>query len=85
MYDRQRFPLPGAVLYPDDSRPRPARAEPGDDRWVTGLCWLYCRRADVPVIWIGPAAFNGMHAPMHACERCLSELEFMIWHHFTEQ
>ncbi|GAB3955454.1 hypothetical protein GCM10028832_11520 [Streptomyces sparsus] len=74
--------LPGAAVYPAESRPRPARHAPGDDRWVKGMCWLYCRRIDVPVTWLGPAVFNGIHAPLMACEQCIAELDHMIWNYF---
>lgn len=75
--------LPGASLYPTNSRPQPASYAPGDSRWETGMCWLYCRRTNVPVTWLGPAVFNGMHAPLHACEQCIAELEYLIWSYFV--
>ena len=65
-------------------RPRPATAwdRPG---WVSGMCWLYCRRDGIPVFWIGPATSSGIQAPMYACETCLAELDEMVWQHVTEK
>jgi hypothetical protein len=49
------------------------------------MCWLYCRRTSVPVIWLGPAQFEGMHAPMFGCSECIAELEHMIWQYFVHK
>ncbi|MFE4669396.1 hypothetical protein ACFRI7_31700 [Streptomyces sp. NPDC056716] len=49
--------------------PRPER-----EKWITGACWLGCRRSGLPVIWIGPLHWNGRHAPLHACQACLNRL-----------
>ncbi|MER5771011.1 hypothetical protein [Streptomyces sp. NPDC001985] len=51
--------------------------------WVRGMCWLYCRRTGIPVLWIGPATTEGLHAPIYGCAPCVAELEHMIWQHFT--
>ncbi|AZK96083.1 hypothetical protein B7R87_21125 [Streptomyces tsukubensis] len=57
---------------------------PGNSRnfdgrlWESGLCWLYCRRPGVPVIWIGPVSAAGRTAAMYACRHCIAELEFMV-------
>ncbi|MEU9609822.1 ATP-binding protein [Streptomyces sp. NPDC048057] len=46
--------------------------------WALGSCWLYCRRRNVPVRWIGPVSFHGMTVPMYACKQCNAELEYMV-------
>ena len=51
-------------------------------RWVTGRCWLYCRRPDALVTWIGPVHHDGAHAPMHACDPpCLRILAGLVHAH----
>ncbi|MBV9026570.1 MAG: hypothetical protein JO362_22865 [Streptomycetaceae bacterium] len=53
--------------------------------WVTGNCWLYCRRSGLPVMWVGTAQSVGvyapLYAPLYACEQCLAELSAMVWQH----
>lgn len=49
------------------------------------MCRLYCRRSGIPVIWIGPAQFEGMSAPMFGCANCIAELEHMIGQHFVRK
>ncbi|GAA2250062.1 hypothetical protein GCM10010232_42380 [Streptomyces amakusaensis] len=51
--------------------------------WTPGMCWLYCRRTGIPVIWLGPATTEGIHAPMYGCAHCVAELEHMIRQHFA--
>lgn len=72
-------PLPGAALYPPSSRPRPARVEDDGREWITGMCWLYCRRSGIPVIWLGPVTSSGMQAPLYGCQECIAELDHMFW------
>lgn len=52
---------------------------PPDSLWVSGTCWLYCRRSDVSVTWIGPVVSSGMQAPLHGCAMCIAELDHMVW------
>ncbi|WP_093849114.1 hypothetical protein [Streptomyces pini] len=47
--------------------------------WVTGMCWLYCRRSGIPVIWLGPVNSSGMQAPLYGCGECVAELDHMVW------
>jgi hypothetical protein len=53
--------------------------------WVTGSCWLYCRRSDLPVMWIGTAQTAGVYAPLYACEQCLAVLSAMVWQHTRQR
>nr|WP_240979945.1 hypothetical protein [Streptomyces sp. HNM0574] len=39
---------------------------------------LYCRRAAVRVLWIGPARTPGGAGPVYACAPCLAELDRMV-------
>ncbi|PRH77193.1 hypothetical protein C6N75_21595 [Streptomyces solincola] len=47
--------------------------------WVPGMCWLYCRRTGVPVVWLGAVSSSGIQAPMYGCEQCVAELDHMVW------
>lgn len=51
----------------------------GDDGnpWVTGACWLYCRRQGVRVLWIGPVRAPGADADVYGCGQCVAELAAM--------
>ncbi|GAA1881748.1 hypothetical protein GCM10009753_06670 [Streptantibioticus ferralitis] len=72
----------GATHYPATARPLPT--QPGDGRqWVTGMCWLYCRRNGIPVIWLGPVHSSGMAAPLFGCAQCIAELDHMVWRYVT--
>ncbi|GLV78122.1 hypothetical protein Shyhy02_61220 [Streptomyces hygroscopicus subsp. hygroscopicus] len=31
-------------------------------RWALGECWLWCERTAVPVLWLGPALWDGGRA-----------------------
>ena len=44
-------------------------------RWTNGSCWLWCERSEVLVLWLGPVQWEGGHAPLYACWRCLRYLE----------
>lgn len=48
------------------------------NRWVTGRCWLYCRRRGVRVLWIGPVHSPSGHGAMYACEGCLRQLDAIV-------
>ncbi|MEU5508003.1 hypothetical protein ACFTZ8_05225 [Streptomyces fungicidicus] len=47
--------------------------------WATGMCWLYCRRSNVTVAWIGPVVSSGAQAPLYGCAMCIAELDHMVW------
>ncbi|MGW2259618.1 hypothetical protein ACWCXE_17555 [Streptomyces sp. NPDC001780] len=52
---------------------------PGKKRmWVVGACWLYCRRQNVTVSWLGPVWSSGAHAPLFACSDCITELDGLV-------
>lgn len=53
--------------------------------WTVGRCWLYCRRTGLPVMWVGSAQTAGVHAPLYACDACLSELSAMVWQHLQHK
>ncbi|PJE95831.1 hypothetical protein CUT44_21515 [Streptomyces carminius] len=46
--------------------------------WITGQCWLYCLRPQVPVMWIGPVWAEGQQAGLYACEGCVQTLNGLI-------
>lgn len=46
--------------------------------WVTGGCWLYCRREGVRVLWVGPVNTPGATGDVFACGQCLAELAHMV-------
>ncbi|MET8830577.1 hypothetical protein ABZX40_35090 [Streptomyces sp. NPDC004610] len=51
----------------------------GDGPWLTGVCWLYCRRQGVPVLAIGSVtAAPGGTKGLYACRMCVAELEHMV-------
>jgi hypothetical protein len=57
----------------------PLVTQTGDGNpWVTGECWLYCRRAGVAVLWIGSVTTPGATGDVYACGPCLAELDHMV-------
>lgn len=57
----------------------PVVAQAGDgNAWVTGACWLYCRREGVAVLWIGSVATPGATGDVYACGPCVAELDHMV-------
>lgn len=48
------------------------------NRWVTGRCWLYCRRRRLRVLWIGPVTSPSGHGALYACEDCIAELDAIV-------
>ncbi len=47
--------------------------------WITGRCWLWCGRSDLPVTWVGSVQSNGHEVPMYSCGACLDHLDAMVW------
>ncbi|MER5496161.1 MULTISPECIES: hypothetical protein [unclassified Streptomyces] len=60
-----------------DAWPPVARTGDGN-AWVTGSCWLYCRREGVRVLWIGSVNTPGATGDVYACGPCLVELDRMV-------
>ncbi|MFB6711826.1 hypothetical protein ACFCZY_03020 [Streptomyces sp. NPDC056237] len=60
-----------------DAWPLAARTDDGN-AWVTGDCWLYCRREGVRVLWIGSVHAPGAMADLYACGPCVAELDHMV-------
>ncbi|MGK5447235.1 hypothetical protein [Streptomyces radiopugnans] len=56
----------------------PEQAEDGGCAWVVGDCWLWCLRSGTAVTWLGPVVSWGTHAPLYACEDCISRLEEQV-------
>ncbi|THA60178.1 hypothetical protein E6P78_27870 [Streptomyces sp. A0958] len=57
----------------------PLAAQAGDgNAWVTGTCWLYCRREGVAVLWVGAVATPGATGDVYACGPCVAELARMV-------
>ncbi|GBQ03243.1 hypothetical protein SSP531S_47130 [Streptomyces spongiicola] len=57
----------------------PPVAQVGDgNAWLTGACWLYCRREGVAVLWVGSVAAPGATGDVYACGPCLAELDHMV-------
>jgi hypothetical protein len=48
------------------------------NHWLTGKCYLYCRRENVRVIWIGRAKTPRGDGSIFGCESCVHELTYMI-------
>ncbi|MGW2177073.1 hypothetical protein ACWCXX_03055 [Streptomyces sp. NPDC001732] len=46
--------------------------------WVTGGCWLYCRREGVRVLWVGSVNTPGATGDVYACGPCLVELDRIV-------
>ncbi|MDT0447381.1 MULTISPECIES: hypothetical protein [unclassified Streptomyces] len=68
--------LRGIVFSGVSGWPLPQRAPEGND-WVTGRCWLYCRRENVSVLWIGPLRTPSVEGELYACGQCIAELVSM--------
>ena len=60
-----------------DAWPLPAQTDDANG-WVTGGCWLYCRREGVRVLWIGSVHTPGATGDMYACGSCIAELVHMV-------
>ncbi|MFD4631889.1 hypothetical protein ACFVYR_27870 [Streptomyces sp. NPDC058284] len=60
-----------------DAWPLVARADDGNC-WVTGSCWLYCRREGVRVLWVGSVHTPGATGDVYGCGPCLAELNHMV-------
>ncbi|MEW2453508.1 hypothetical protein [Streptomyces albus] len=57
----------------------PLLAQSGDgNAWLTGTCWLYCRREGVAVLWVGSVATPGATGDVYACGPCIAELDHMV-------
>ncbi|MEU3629459.1 MULTISPECIES: hypothetical protein [Streptomyces] len=57
----------------------PAVARTGDGNpWTTGMCWLFCRRRGVAVLWVGSVTTPGATGNVYACGPCLAELDHMV-------
>ncbi|MFE4794029.1 hypothetical protein ACFRFL_02725 [Streptomyces sp. NPDC056708] len=57
----------------------PLVAQPDDgNAWVTGNCWLYCRREGVRVLWVGSVHAPGATGDLYACGPCVAELDHMV-------
>lgn len=57
----------------------PLAAQPDDGNpWVTGTCWLYCRREGVRVLWVGSVSTPGATGDVYACAPCVAELDHMV-------
>ncbi|MFJ9523128.1 hypothetical protein ACIRPK_33390 [Kitasatospora sp. NPDC101801] len=70
--------IPGIAAFARADRPETPVPNDGNP-WVTGRCWLYCRRDNVLVIWIGPVTVVGATAAMFACATCISRLNDLLW------
>jgi hypothetical protein len=60
-----------------DAWPPVARTDDGN-AWVTGACWLYCRREGVRVLWVGSVNAPGATGDVYACGPCLAELDRIV-------
>ncbi|GGZ41884.1 hypothetical protein GCM10010387_40150 [Streptomyces inusitatus] len=54
------------------------RSRRDDREWSTGMCWLYCRMSEIPVLRLGPITAAGLETGMYGCEMCVAELEHMV-------
>ncbi|MGY1452566.1 hypothetical protein [Streptomyces sp. SS8] len=59
-----------------DAWPLVAQTDDGN-QWVTGACWLYCRREGVRVLWVGSVTTPGTTGDVYACGPCIAELDHM--------
>ncbi|WP_194074736.1 hypothetical protein [Streptomyces barkulensis] len=59
-----------------DAWPLVAQTDDGN-QWVTGACWLYCRREGVRVLWVGSVITPGTTGDVYACGPCIAELDHM--------
>ncbi|MEU3227455.1 hypothetical protein ABZ695_30390 [Streptomyces sp. NPDC006976] len=60
-----------------DAWPVVARADDGN-AWLTGRCWLFCRREGVRVLWLGSVTTPGATGDVYACGSCVAELARMV-------
>ncbi|URM90931.1 hypothetical protein LUW75_14105 [Streptomyces sp. MRC013] len=60
-----------------DAWPLAARSGDGNP-WTTGVCWLFCRRTGVAVLWVGSVTTPGATGDVYACGPCLAELDHMV-------
>ncbi|MCX5102485.1 MULTISPECIES: hypothetical protein [unclassified Streptomyces] len=60
-----------------DVWPLVAQTDDGNP-WGTGACWLYCRREDVRVLWVGSVKTPGATGDVYACGPCLVELDAIV-------
>ncbi|MFH0241074.1 hypothetical protein ACGRHY_01215 [Streptomyces sp. HK10] len=74
---RERGAPPGSS-HPEPPAKPPEQAEDGWCAWVVGDCWLWCLRGGTAVTWLGPVVSWGTHAPLYACEDCISRLEEQV-------
>ncbi|MEU3597380.1 hypothetical protein ABZ714_01390 [Streptomyces sp. NPDC006798] len=59
----------------------PGTAVSGDGNgWLTGGCWLYCGRREVPVLWVGSVHTPGAIGELYACGGCLAEIALRVRH-----
>ncbi|MGP3979179.1 hypothetical protein ACTWQF_35260 [Streptomyces sp. 8N114] len=57
----------------------PLAAQPDDgNQWLTGVCWLYCRREAARVLWVGSVRTPGAIGDVYACGPCVAELDHMV-------
>lgn len=54
-------------------------------QWKTGLCMLYCRRAEVWVLWIGSVTAPAGSGDMYGCATCIHELNYIVACQLHEQ
>lgn len=69
--------MSAAAAYPTASWYPTPQADDGNE-WFMGRCWLYCRREDIPVVWVGPASTPNGSRPMYACQSCMAELDYIV-------
>lgn len=60
-----------------DAWPLVAQTDDGN-QWVTGACWLYCRREGVRVLWVGSVSTPGATGDLYACGPCIAELDHIV-------
>lgn len=60
-----------------DAWPLVAQTSDGN-AWEKGVCWLYCRREGVAVLWVGSVATPGATGDVYACGACIAELDHMV-------
>lgn len=60
-----------------DSWPLPALTDDGNP-WSTGMCWLYCRREEVRVLWVGSINTPLARGDIYSCGACIAELDHIV-------
>ncbi|MDT0267042.1 hypothetical protein RM844_12155 [Streptomyces sp. DSM 44915] len=75
---RARVSLGGISFSGVSGWPVPHRGTGGNE-WVTGRCWLYCRRENISVLWIGPIRAPRADGDLYACGQCIAELVHMVY------